>query len=63
MRDLTDRTFDRDDEFYIGLTFFDCLRATSDGDHERVSQCIDELSGWGISIEIAGREKHEQTEA
>jgi hypothetical protein len=34
------------------------LRATSDGDHERLAQCIEELAAWGISIEIAGSDKH-----
>lgn len=58
MSDLTDRMFDRDDEFLISLTFFDCLCATSDGDCERVTQRIQELAAWGISVEIAGCEKH-----
>lgn len=58
MSDLRERTFDRDDEVLIGLTFFNCLRAVSDGDHERMAQCIEELSAWGISIKIAGCDKH-----
>jgi hypothetical protein len=58
MSDLTDGRFDRDDEFYLGLTFIDCLRAASDGDHERMALSIGELAAWGISIEIAGSDKH-----
>ncbi|MFT5328411.1 MAG: hypothetical protein ACI8P0_006324 [Planctomycetaceae bacterium] len=58
MSDLTDRTFARDDEILIAMTFFDCLRAVSDGDHERMAQSIAELAAWGISIEIAGSDKH-----
>jgi hypothetical protein len=57
---VSDLAFDRDDEVLIGLIFFNCLRAVSDGDHERLAQCIEELSAWGVSVEIAGRKKHEQ---
>ena len=59
MSDLTDRTFDREDEVLIGLTFFDCLRAVSDGNHELLALSIEELAAWGISIEIAGSDWHE----
>lgn len=58
MSDLTDGMFDHDDEFLISLTFFDCLRAASDGDCERLARNIKELAAWGISIEIAGSDKH-----
>lgn len=58
MSDHTDRSFDRDDEFFISLTFFDCLRAVSDGDRERVAQRIEELSAWGVSVEIATGNQH-----
>lgn len=60
---VSDRTFDRDDEFYLGLTFVDCLRAASDGDRKRFAQSIEELAAWGVSIEIAGSDTQCETEA
>jgi hypothetical protein len=63
MSSSSDFPFEPDDQNYLGLRFFDLLHAKNVGDDERVSQCIDELRAWGISIEIAGPDTHRQPAA